>query len=88
MGDSQRTKWLLSRPLCALYMNSAVQEVTGSESATTGQHAEPSQPRLRRDDEDMRSVLNFFSQKDPFTCDETLRSISTCVTADQPVNSD
>ncbi|GFN75908.1 hypothetical protein PoB_000241400 [Plakobranchus ocellatus] len=86
MGDSQRTQWLLSRPACA-DMNSAVQEVTGSENTTSAQHAESSQSRMKRDDEDMRSLLNFLLSRDPFACDETLRSISTGVTADQIVNS-
>ncbi|GFO08627.1 hypothetical protein PoB_003513200 [Plakobranchus ocellatus] len=87
MGDSQQTQWLLSRPACA-DMNSGMQEVTGSENTTSGQHAESSQSRMRRDDEDMRSILNFLLSRDPFACDETLRSISTGVTADQIVNSD
>ena len=87
MGDSQRTQWLLSRPACA-DMNSAKQEVTGSESATSGQHAESSLSRQRRDDKDMRSLLNFLLSGNPFACNETLRSISTGVTADQTVNSD
>ncbi|GFO49178.1 endoglucanase [Plakobranchus ocellatus] len=80
MGDSQRTQWLLSRPACA-DINSAMQEVTGSENTTSGQHAESSQSRMRRGDEDMRSLLNFLLSRDPFACDETLRSISTGVTA-------
>ncbi|GFO27370.1 hypothetical protein PoB_005387500 [Plakobranchus ocellatus] len=87
MGDLQLTQWLLSRPACA-DMNSAMQEVTGSENTTSGQHAEYSQSRMRRDDEYMRSLLNFLLSRDPFACDETLRSISTDVTADQIVNSD
>ena len=87
MGDSQRTPWLLSRPACA-DMNSAMQEVTGSEGATRSQHAESSLSRQKRDDKDMRSLLNFLLSRNPFACDETLRSISTGVMADQPVNSD
>ncbi|GFN75843.1 hypothetical protein PoB_000234900 [Plakobranchus ocellatus] len=67
-------------------MNSAVQGVTGSENTTSGQHAESSQSR-KGDDEDMRSLLNFLLSRDPFACDETLRSFSTGVTADQIVNS-
>ncbi|GFN74416.1 hypothetical protein PoB_000092200 [Plakobranchus ocellatus] len=57
MGDSQRTQWLLSRPACA-DMNSAVQEVTGSENTTSGQHAESSQSRMRRDDEDILHAIS------------------------------
>ncbi|GFO01027.1 hypothetical protein PoB_002753200 [Plakobranchus ocellatus] len=41
MGDSQLTQWLLSRPACA-DMHSSMQEVTGSENRTSGQHAESS----------------------------------------------
>ncbi|GFO36677.1 endoglucanase [Plakobranchus ocellatus] len=82
MGDSQRPQWLLSRPACA-DMNSAMQEVTGSENTTRGQHAESSQFRMRRDDEDMRSFLNFLLSRDPFACDEILRSISTGVNSDR-----
>ncbi|GFN80277.1 endoglucanase [Plakobranchus ocellatus] len=74
MGDARRTEWFLSRPACA-DMNSAMQEVTGSENTTRGQHAESSQFRMRRNDEDMRSLLNFLLSRDPFGCDETLRSI-------------
>ncbi|GFO09070.1 endoglucanase [Plakobranchus ocellatus] len=74
MGDSQRSQWLLSRPACA-DMYSAMQEVTSSENTTSGQHAESSQFRMRSDDEDMRSLLNFLLSRDPFGCDETLRGI-------------
>ncbi|GFN92970.1 hypothetical protein PoB_001947600 [Plakobranchus ocellatus] len=35
IGDSLRTQWLLSRSACA-DMNSAMQEVTGSENTTSG----------------------------------------------------
>ncbi|GFS01233.1 hypothetical protein ElyMa_001091600 [Elysia marginata] len=69
-------------------MNSAMQQVTGNDNATICQHAESSQSRLKRDDKDMRSLLNYLLSRNPFACDETLRSISTGAMADQPVNSD
>ncbi|GFR65220.1 hypothetical protein ElyMa_005525200 [Elysia marginata] len=87
MGGLQRTLWLLSRPACA-DMNSAMKQVTGNDNATLCQHAESSQSRLKRDDKDVRSLLNYLLSRNPFVGDETLRSISTGAMADQPVNSD
>ena len=87
MGDSQTTQWLLSRPACA-GMNSAMLAVTGKESATSNQLAESSNSRLRRDNKTMRCPLNFLLPRNPFACDETLRSISIGVTEDQTANAD
>ncbi|GFR71528.1 hypothetical protein ElyMa_002096100 [Elysia marginata] len=87
MGDSQRAQWLLSQPACA-DMNSAMQQVTSNDNAAICQHAESSQSRLKRDDKDMRSLLNYLLSRNPFAGDETLRSISTGAVVDRPVNSD
>ena len=51
-------------------MNSAMQEVTDSESAINGQYVKSSLSILRRDDKDMQSPLSFLLSGDPFACAE------------------
>eukprot|EP00745_Piridium_sociabile_P023062 TRINITY_DN35931_c2_g2_i7.p1 TRINITY_DN35931_c2_g2~~TRINITY_DN35931_c2_g2_i7.p1 ORF type:complete len:567 (+),score=112.84 TRINITY_DN35931_c2_g2_i7:122-1822(+) len=76
MADSQRTQWLLSMPACA-DMNNALQEVTGLEYCTSDQHVEAGENRKTRDTQDMKSILNFLLDRNPFAGDESLRNIST-----------
>ena len=87
MADSQRTQWLLSMPACA-DMNNALQEVTGLEYCTSDQHVEASENRKIRDEQDMQVILNFLVDRSPFASDNSLRNISTGVTADATVNAD
>ena len=87
MADSQRTQWLMSTPACA-DMNNAMQAVTGLEYCTSEQHVEAGESRMARDEKDMKALLNFLIDRNPFKGDDSLRNISTGVTADATVNVD
>jgi len=52
-------------------MNSAMQEVTDSESAINGQYVKSSQSILRRDARDMQTLLSFLLSWDSFACAES-----------------
>jgi len=87
MGESQRTQWLLSMPACA-DMNNAMQELTGLEFSTSPQHVETGNTRQARDDQDMKILVKYLLERNPFASDESLRNISTGVTNDSTVNAD
>ena len=89
MEESQRTQWLLSMPACAK-MNDAMHELTGLNGAVTSsaQHYETTAKRQAKDNEDMKSILEFRLKHNPFEHSEQLRNISNGVTADARVNVD
>jgi hypothetical protein len=55
MYESQRNQWILSMPACG-DINNAMQAVTGMEFITSGQHADSTEARQKKDDKDMKSI--------------------------------
>ena len=65
-----------------------MQRATGTELTTSQQHIEVSDARQNRDDKDTRLLLSFLKDRNPLASDQTLRNISTGVTAYSTVNDD
>ena len=88
MSESQRTKWLLSMPIC-LQMNSAMQKFTQTDYRTSEQHKETMESRISKDSKDMNTMMAFLCDRNPFDPTETnLRNIESGVTADDSANVD
>ena len=91
MAEAQRAQWILSMPACA-EMNSAMNDITETGYVTSEQHKEAGTSRMERDDKDIRSIVAFLRERDPFQRgflqNPHLRNIETGVTADNNVNAD
>lgn len=87
LEESQRALWLLSMPVCAEY-NNAMQDLTGTTYSTSDQHKESSPSRIARDQKDIKSLLEFLADRNPFLSDTSLRNIETGEIAVEKVNAD
>lgn len=87
MGEHQRLVWLLSMPSCAT-VNQWMQSLTQTDFTTSEQHKESTQARQQRDQKDTITIIDYQSQKNPFSADEVLRSIVSGQAADTSVNVD
>jgi len=88
IGESQRTQWLLSTPACA-EINSAIQEVTGTQYCSSEQHKEAADSRQLRDDKDTVAVFQYLSSRDPFGSESpSLFNIANGMTSGKDVNAD
>ena len=90
-GFEQSTSvvWLLSTPACA-EVNRAMREVTSlHDNSVQNVHKDRSAARMHRDAKDVQNILHYFSERKPFCKESTeLRSLSSGVIADKPVNVD
>ena len=88
-GFEQSTSliWLLSTPACG-EVNRAMREVTGLQDIKEAVvHKDKSAARMTRDAKDVQSILNYFSERKPFSRDSReLCSLSSGVIADKSVN--
>ena len=87
MSESQRLIWLLSMPACA-DVNNAMQNLTGVMYHTSDQHKDTTKARQERDYKDTNELVTYLSQRNPFSADPSLRSITTGVVAGEDVNAD
>ena len=87
MTENQCLLWLLSRPACA-EVNQAMQELTGVNYNTGEQNKDMTAARQARDWKDTLTVLQYLQERNPFSLDPNLRSISTGVHAHPTVNVD
>jgi len=87
MTEQQRLIWSLSMPACA-DVNRAMQELTGVIYNTGEQNKDMAKARQVRDWKDTHVVLKYLQERNPFTSDTSLRSISTGVHAHSTVNVD
>lgn len=87
MSESERLIWLLSMPACA-DVNSAMQNLTGVMYHTSDQHKDTTKARQERDYKDTNELVAYLSQRNPFSADPLLRSITTGVVAAEDVNAD
>jgi hypothetical protein len=86
--EMQRTVWLLSMPSCS-EVNRTMQDYTGILNKGSEQHRDMSIARKARDNKDMKILLNYLVNMNPFTGDDKLlRNISTGETACNLVNAD
>ena len=80
-----RHLWTLSAPVILEY-NSAMQDFTGLTYATSPQHKESSEARIKRDAFDMEQIRQKLAACSPFTSDPTLRNIINGIVAGPDVN--
>lgn len=78
MSESQRAQWLLSMPACA-EINNAMQEFTDQIVESNEQHKDMFDARIKRDDKDRNTFLDYLTERNPFTSqnEESLRNIET-----------
>ena len=87
MTENQHLLWLLSRPACA-EVNQAMQELTGVNYNTGEQNKVMTAARQACDWKDTLTVLQYLQERNPFSLNPSLRSISTGVHAHPTVNVD
>ena len=94
MSETQRLVWVMSMPACA-EVNDAMQTLTDSNYNTSEQHTSTSErhkdttkARKERDYSDTKKIVDYLSQRSPFSSDKSLRSIATGVVGEKGVNCD
>ena len=84
MSEIQRVQWLLSMPACS-NINNAMQEFDNVQYCTSDQHKECSKSRQERDNQDVKMILSFLTDRNPFIEHADLRNIEKGVTASKQV---
>ena len=87
MTEQQRLVWSLSMPACA-EVNRVMQELTGVSYNSGEQNKDITVARQTRDWKDTHKILSYFQERDPFTTNPVLHSISTGAHAHSTVNVD
>lgn len=85
MSDTQRVVWCLSQPACA-EMSMAMQELTCVRYATSEQHKDLSDARLKRDAEDSQKVYCFLEWRSPFETGDMLMNVVSGISAGAKVD--
>ncbi len=86
--EIQHAVWLASRPACAM-INTLLQSFAGVELGYSQQHQDITKSRVKRDNDDLRNIVNFLEQSSPFDKDiSNLKSISTGVSAANHCNAE
>jgi len=83
MTEYLRNLWILSAPVTSEY-NSAMQDFTDLTYATSLQHKDSSEARIKRDASDLEKIR--LAACSPFTSDPTLRNIVNGIVAGPDVN--
>ena len=74
MSELQRVQWLLSMPACS-NINNAMQEFENLQYCSSDQHKESSKSRQERDNKDVKTILSFMTDSNPFIENADLRNI-------------
>lgn len=85
MTETQRNVWCMSSPVCA-EVNEAMQQLTNVTFTTSEQHKDMSAARQSRDSMDVKKLIDFLKDKNPFEREGSLRNIVTGIVADDKVN--
>lgn len=85
MSESQHLIWLLSMPACA-DINNAMKNLTGVMYQTSDQHKDTTKARQESDYKDTNKLVTCLSQRNPFSADPSLYSITTGVVAGEHAN--
>ena len=85
MTDEQRIVWTMSLPVSSLY-NLAMQDFTDTTYASSEQHKDIAQSRVKRDASDLEKLSTKLRPCSPFALDPSLRNIFTGVVATKDVN--
>ena len=80
VSESVRVMWVNSMHRCASVHN-AMCNLTGLQHRTSEQHIELGKSRIKRDNKDLKKIMNWFEIHNPFDANESLlRSLSTGLT--------
>ena len=85
MTDEQRIVWTMPLPVSSLY-NLAMQDFTDTTYASSEQHKDIAQSRVKRDSSDLEKLSTKLRPCSPFALDPSLRNIFTGVVATKDVN--
>ena len=88
MTETQRLTWLMSHPLCSEVNNAMQQQLTNVNYNTSEQHKDLTKSRQEKDMADTCELLEFLESRNPFSNNNSLRSIATDINADSKVNVD
>ena len=86
-SETQCLVWLMSMPACA-GINNSMQNLTGTNFLTSGQHKDTTNARPERNKQDTNTIIHYLSKRSPFDSESSLRNIATGVIADDRVNCD
>jgi len=84
MGVAQHASWLLSMPAYTK-INSAMQEFTGTAYERSEQHKDVLSARVKRDEKDIKALILFLQEGDPFANDVSLRNVANGIVAESNV---
>ena len=91
LGEDKRLIWLMCMPACA-EIHKVMQDITGVSMESTEQHVQhtdQSPARQKRDEKDIKAILRFLVNRNPFANLEAgLRSISSGRIASNEVNAE
>ena len=91
LGEDKRLIWLMCMPACAK-IHKVMQDITGVSMESTEQHVQhtdQSPARQKRDEKDIKAILRFLVNRNPFANLEAgLRSISSGRIASNEVNAE
>ena len=87
MTEQQRFIWLLSMPTCA-EVNRSMLELTGVSYSTSEQNKDMTKARQDHDWKDTQTLVKYLHERNPFSSDVSLRSISAGVHASTTVDVD
>ncbi|KAK6183990.1 hypothetical protein SNE40_006544 [Patella caerulea] len=80
LTESVRQQWVYCLPLYAAF-HDAMCQMTGTHRETSEQHVETGETRRKTDVTDAEKLCEWFTERDPFTDNPELRSLSTGITA-------
>ena len=87
MTEQQRNVWTLSMPVCA-EIHQSMLELSGTTRKSGEQHEEMSPSRVSRDWKDVKTVIQFLKERNPFDFGDALCNIANGVHAHTSVNAD
>ncbi len=87
MTEQQRLIWLLSMPACA-EINRVMLELIGVSYSTSEQNKDMTKARQDHDWNDTQTLMKYLHERNRFTSEDHLHSISTGVHASSSVNVD
>ena len=85
MSEQQTAVWIMSSVISAEY-NIAMQEFTDLSYATSEQHKDMTEARMKRDHDDLEKISTKLLHCSPFSPDPSLRNVVNGVVAMQDVN--
>lgn len=83
--DSVLSKWILAAPIMST-ISEQVENYCGVSYSTSVQHADGSEARIKREQEDLIKFLDWFKQHDPFPVTANIVSLSSGVVGGPDIN--